>query len=99
MGPIDTAQRLTALRQLMKVHSIDCYFVPSEDAHSSEYVSITDERRAYLTGFTGSAGTALVTQTEALCWTDSRYFLQATEQLATPWVLMKQYEPAVPHLE
>ena len=56
--------------------------VPSEDAHCSEYVADCDKRRAFLTGFTGSAGLAVVTATQALLWTDSRYWLQAQKQLA-----------------
>ena len=48
---------------------------------SSEYIAPCDARRAYLTSFTGSAGTAVITQTKALCWTDGRYFLQAEKQL------------------
>lgn len=54
---------------------------------SSEYLAPCDARRAWLTGFTGSAGLAVVTQTEALCWTDGRYFLQAGQELSDEWVL------------
>lgn len=71
-GDLTPAQKLAALRGLMKQRGLDAYLVPSEDAHGSEYVSGCDERRAFLCGFTGSAGTALVTQTAALVWTDSR---------------------------
>ena len=60
-----------------------------QDAHASEYVCSADERRSFLTGFSGSAGSALVTAEKALLWTDSRYFLQAEKQLAgTEWVLI-----------
>lgn len=56
---------------------------PSEDAHGSEYVCECDMRRGWLSGFTGSAGTAVVTKTQALLWTDSRYFLSAASQVPT----------------
>ena len=65
----------------MKQHQLDAYLIPSEDAHSSEYVAEVDQRRAFISGFTGSAGTALVTQDTALVWTDSRYFVQAETEL------------------
>lgn len=85
---------------LMSAHDVDAYVVMSEDAHGSEYVSSSDERRAWLTGFSGSAGTALVTPTEARLWTDARYFLQAEEQLkGTEWTLMKMNTPDVPDLK
>jgi Xaa-Pro aminopeptidase len=54
------------------------------------------ERRAYISGFTGSAGTALVTETEALLWTDGRYYLQAEKELSSDWSLMKSQVPGVP---
>ena len=55
----------------------------------SEYLAAVDERRAFLTGFTGSAGTAVVTQTEACLWTDGRYHLQAAAEMDHNWTLMK----------
>ena len=58
-------------------------------APQSEYVRACDERRAFLSGFTGSAGTAVVTATDALLWTDGRYFEQAASQLSGEWTLMK----------
>lgn len=79
--------------------SIDAYLVPSEDAHSSEYVAVADERRSWLSGFSGSAGVALVTADKALLWTDGRYFTQAAAQLSEDWTLMKQYQPGVPTIE
>lgn len=63
--------------------------VPSEDYHQSEYVSARDQRRQFVSGFTGSAGLALVTMNEALLWTDGRYFLQATQELSDQWRLMR----------
>ncbi|XP_010943163.1 aminopeptidase P1 [Elaeis guineensis] len=82
---------LDALRSLMASHSppLHALVVPSEDNHQSEYVSARDKRRAFVSGFTGSAGLALITMNEALLWTDGRYFLQATQQLTDRWKLMR----------
>lgn len=74
-------ERVQSLRALMAEQNLHAFIVPSEDAHMSEYVAACDERRAFISGFTGSAGTALITTDKALCWTDSRYFLQAKLQL------------------
>ncbi|PKA59917.1 Xaa-Pro aminopeptidase [Apostasia shenzhenica] len=86
-----SAGSLEALRSLMAVYSppLDALIVPSEDSHQSEYVSDRDKRRAFISGFTGSAGLALITMNEALLWTDGRYFLQATQQLSDQWKLMR----------
>ena len=65
----DQALKLAGLRSLMLAHGLGAYLVPSGDAHSSEYVGNADKRREWLCGFSGSAGTALVTATEALLWT------------------------------
>lgn len=67
---------LAKLRELLRQHGVSAYLIETQDAHQSEYVSDHDKRRAWLTGFNGSAGTALVTMTKALLWTDGRYFLQ-----------------------
>ncbi|KZV50612.1 Xaa-Pro aminopeptidase 2 [Dorcoceras hygrometricum] len=85
---------LLSLRSLMAVHSppLDALVVPSEDYHQSEYVSKRDKRRAFVSGFTGSAGLALITPSEALLWTDGRYFLQAEQQLGSQWKLMRMGE-------
>lgn len=64
--------------------------VPSEDSHSSEYVAPCDARREFISGFSGSAGTAVVTQDKAALATDGRYFNQATKQLDSNWILLKQ---------
>ncbi|KAK1665184.1 hypothetical protein QYE76_053343 [Lolium multiflorum] len=87
-------QHLDELRALMAAHSppIHALLVPSEDAHQSEYVSERDKRRQFISGFTGSAGLALITAKEALLWTDGRYFLQATQQLSDRWKLMRMGE-------
>ncbi|XP_078442040.1 aminopeptidase P1 [Wolffia australiana] len=89
---------LDALRALMASRSppLDALIVPSEDSHQSEYVSARDQRRVFISGFTGSAGLALVTQNGAYLWTDGRYFLQASKQLSDRWKLMRSGEdPAV----
>ena len=56
----------------------------------SEYIAACDERRAFISGFTGSAGTAVITENQALLWADGRYYLQASEQIDNNWTLMKQ---------
>ncbi|CAJ1365195.1 unnamed protein product [Effrenium voratum] len=97
--PKSSADRLTGLRSLLSAYNLDAYLVTSEDAHLSEYVCSADERRSFLTGFSGSAGSALVTMEKALLWTDSRYFLQAEKQLeGSEWILMKQLQANVPEM-
>ncbi|EKM56519.1 uncharacterized protein PHACADRAFT_253690 [Phanerochaete carnosa HHB-10118-sp] len=95
---INTTQRLEKLRELMRKpeNDVNAYVVPSEDSHSSEYSAACDERRAYISGFTGSAGCAVITDKEAFLFTDGRYFLQAEKQLDQNWTLMKQGLPDVP---
>ena len=82
---------LTELRKLMvsQIPSLAAYIIPSGDAHNSEYIAACDERRAFISGFNGSAGTAIITSKDALLWTDGRYFLQATSQMDDNWTLMK----------
>ena len=65
------------LREAMKRNNINYYIIPSSDPHQSEYVSEHYRGRAYISGFTGSAGTLLVGENEAKLWTDGRYFIQA----------------------
>ncbi|KAK6924319.1 Creatinase, N-terminal [Dillenia turbinata] len=88
------ADILAALRSLMSSHSppLDALVVPSEDYHQSEYVSARDKRREFVSGFTGSAGLALITKSEARLWTDGRYFLQAEKELSDQWKLMRYGE-------
>ncbi len=74
-------RKLTALRTLMKHHGIQAYLIPGSDPHQSEYVPECWKRRQFLTGFTGSAGEALLTLKTAGLWTDSRYYLQAEREL------------------
>lgn len=65
----------------------------------SEYIDQHDERRTFLTGFDGSAGTAVVTANEALLWTDGRYYLQASKQMDSNWTLMKDFLADTPSIE
>jgi Xaa-Pro aminopeptidase len=89
--------KLAALRRLMKRQGIAAYLVPSTDPHQSEYVPEFWKRRQFLTGFTGSAGDALVTEKKAALWTDSRYFLQAERELrGTGFALFRLGRPGVP---
>ena len=90
-------QRLSELRREMKARSIDIYVVPTADYHGSEYVGEHFKARQFITGFTGSAGTAVITMTEAGLWTDARYFLQAEAQLEGSGVtLYRMAEEGVP---
>ncbi|KAI9307180.1 peptidase M24, structural domain-containing protein [Cunninghamella echinulata] len=76
---------------------VDVFIVPSEDAHQSEYTAECDNRRAWISGFTGSAGCAVITRSEAKLFTDGRYFLQASKELdPQQWELMKQGLPGIP---
>ena len=93
-------ERLAKLRALMEEKGIDAYVVPTADFHQSEYVGEHFKARKFITGFSGSAGTAVITKTEARLWTDGRYFIQAAAQLeGTTVELMKMGEPGVPTLE
>ncbi|KAH7339973.1 peptidase M24, structural domain-containing protein [Rhizoctonia solani] len=85
----DTAGRLSELRKLMRNEKIDYYIIPSEDAHQSEYVAASDRRREYISGFTGSAGTAIVSLNNAYLFTDSRYYIQAEREIDRNWTLFK----------
>ena len=92
--------RLQALRQEMALRNISVYIVPTADFHESEYVGSYFKARKYITGFTGSAGTAVITMTEAGLWTDGRYFIQAAEQLeGTTVTLYKMGEEGVPTVD
>ncbi|XP_075291801.1 xaa-Pro aminopeptidase 2 [Opisthocomus hoazin] len=85
----NTSARLAALRATMRAHGAHAYIVPSTDAHMSEYVAERDARLGWVTGFTGSAGTGVVTQDKAALWTDSRYWTQAERQLDCNWELQR----------
>lgn len=97
---MNVTERITNLRSLMSEKNMDAYIVPSADNHQSEYVGEYFKSREFITGFTGSAGTAVFTKDEAYLWTDGRYFLQAETQLAGSGVkLMKINEPGYPTIE
>ncbi|GAA6064778.1 hypothetical protein JCM10212_004800, partial [Sporobolomyces blumeae] len=88
--------RLANLRQLVAQHGLTAYLVDSGDRHASEYLAPPDERRAWISGFTGSAGTAIVHRQHALLWTDARYHQQASNELSSDWTLFKHGLPSVP---
>ena len=89
--------KLTALRNLMSQRNISAYIIPSGDSHASEYVADYFRSREWLSGFTGSAGLVVVTQTDAGLWTDGRYFAQAEQELQNSGItLYKSGEPDVP---
>lgn len=90
-------QRLRDVRAWMGKEKLDALIVFTSDPHNGEYIPERWKLREWLTGFTGSAGTAVVTAEEARLWTDSRYFIQAAEQLnGTPFALMKEGADGVP---
>ncbi len=90
-------ERINSLRSLMKRDGFDIYVVPTSDYHNSEYVGVYFKCREFLSGFTGSNGTLVVTDDGAYLWTDGRYFLQAAEELKGSDIeLMKMLEEGVP---
>uniref|UniRef100_A0AAY4BZB9 Xaa-Pro aminopeptidase 2 n=1 Tax=Denticeps clupeoides TaxID=299321 RepID=A0AAY4BZB9_9TELE len=84
---VNTTLRLRDLRETMKKLNISAYIIPNTDAHLSEYIAPRDARVAFMTGFTGSAGTAVVTPVKAALWTDSRYWVQADREMDCNWDL------------
>ena len=95
MSQVD--ERIAQLRDLMKEQEISVYIVPTADDHASEYIGDHYKSRQFITGFTGSAGTAVITQEEVGLWTDGRYFVQAAKQIADSEVkLFPMGEPDVP---
>jgi len=94
-----TQQKIENLRRVMNQHNISAYIVPGTDPHASEYIADYWKEREWISGFTGSAGTAVITLNKAGLWTDSRYFLQGTEELADSGIdLMKQGLPETPEI-
>ena len=90
-------KRIDKLRSIMKEKDIFAYIIPSSDYHQSEYVGEFFKGRQYISGFSGSAGTIVITPEKAILWTDGRYFLQAEKELSTSCVeLYKMGEENVP---
>jgi len=97
---MDTNTKIKELRQQMKSKNIDAYIIPSADNHQSEYVGDYFKSREFITGFTGSAGTAVITRSEASLWTDGRYFIQAEKELSGSEIcLYKSGNTGVPTIE
>ena len=89
--------RIKQLRELMKQNNVQAYIVPSYDAHQSEYVADYFKCRQWISGFTGSAGTIVVTLEEAGLWTDGRYYIQAEKELKDTGIrLFRMVDPGVP---
>ncbi|MFF2752492.1 aminopeptidase P family protein [Psychrobacillus sp. NPDC058041] len=89
--------RVEKLRQLMKENQMDAYIIPSFDAHQSEYVAEYWKCRQWISGFTGSAGTVVITLDDAGLWTDGRYYIQAEKQLESSGIrLFRMMDPGVP---
>ena len=96
----NAAGRISSLRQQMKQYKIDLYVVPNSDYHGSEYIGEYFKAIKYLTGFTGSAATVVVTEKSAYLWTDGRYFIQAAKQLEGSGItLMRTGEEGVPKVK
>lgn len=96
---METTEKMEALRRLMQREGISAFITPSTDPHAGEYVPERWKSRRWISGFTGSAGTAVVTLDQSALWTDSRYFIQATEQLAgTGYLLMKEKIEGTPSI-
>src|SRR3990167_3990003 len=94
------AARAQRLRERMKEIGADYYYVPTTDPHQSEYAPTCWQRRAWISGFTGSAGDALVGNESAYLWTDPRYFLQAEQQLdSSLYQIMRMGQGEVPSLD
>ena len=92
-------ERLLALRSLMKEHGIDAYIIPGTDPHASEYMAPHWAEMSWITGFKGESGTTVVTMDKALLWTDSRYYLQAGEELkGSSYELMRESDVDCPSI-
>lgn len=97
---LTTNEKVNRLRAMMNKHNVDTCYVGTADPHNSEYVAPHYQGRQWLSGFTGSAGTVVVTQDRALLWADGRYHIQAEKQISgTCFELMKQGAPGVPTVE
>ena len=97
---MNVTERIEKLRTLMKSKNIDAYVIPSSDNHQSEYVGEYFMARKFISGFTGSAGTAVIAKDEAGLWTDGRYFIQAEKQLEGSGIdLYRMGQPDVPTIQ
>ncbi|MFR8777838.1 MAG: aminopeptidase P family N-terminal domain-containing protein [Enterocloster sp.] len=95
-----TNEKLSLLREKMAEAGVQAYLIPSSDPHISEYLPDHWRTRAWLSGFDGSAGTLVVTETESGLWTDGRYFIQAERQMAgSEIVLYRMREKDVPTIQ
>jgi Xaa-Pro aminopeptidase len=81
--------KLVKIRELLSQHGLAAYVVFHNDAHQSEYLAECDERIKYISGFSGSNGICVISQSHALMWTDGRYYLQAEKQLEQGWEMQK----------
>lgn len=90
-----TQEKISAIRAAMQKHSLSAYIIPSGDPHQSEYMAAHWKSRQWVSGFTGSAGTVVITANHAGLWTDSRYFIQAEEQLKNSGVEL--HKLGIPH--
>lgn len=99
MDKMALSERLHGLRTLMKQRGLDYYYIPARDQHNNEYVPDCWQRRSWISGFTGSAGDVLVGFDNAMLWTDSRYFLQAEQELdADYFKLMRHRQGDMPSI-
>ncbi|XP_045466306.1 xaa-Pro aminopeptidase 1-like [Harmonia axyridis] len=99
---VNTTMALLQLRKIMNQSTvigedaIDGYIITSDDEHQTEFVSEYDRRRQFITGFSGSHGTAIVTQAKAALWTDGRYHLEADDQMSCDWLLLRSGQRDIP---
>ncbi len=97
---MSTNQKLAKLRRMMAERQLDAYYINTADPHQSEYIATHFQTRSWLTGFTGSAGYALVTNKDALLWVDGRYFIQAEKQIQdSEFKMMKMATEGYPTIE
>ena len=93
----DIKKRIEALRSELTLRSVAAFIIPSTDPHLSEYVAPYWKIREWISGFNGSAGTIVILNNEAGLWTDSRYFIQATDQIQNTGItLYKEMIPGTP---
>ncbi|XP_059350232.1 xaa-Pro aminopeptidase ApepP-like isoform X2 [Daphnia carinata] len=96
---VNTSLRVEMLRKAMALSNVNAYIITGEDQHQqTEMISPENDRRQFVSGFTGSSGTAVVTDKQAVLWTDGRYYLQADQQLDCQWILMKSGQDQVPEI-